>query len=227
MLNPPNVGLGGDFTTQDPWRIFRIMAEFVDSFEEMSKIGPAITVFGSARTPPGDPWYEKAVEMGRVIAKLGYAAITGGGPGIMEAVNKGAAEAGGVSVGLNIELPHEQKPNPFANRSLNFHYFFIRKVCFVKYANGFVLFPGGFGTLDEFSEAITLIQTNRIEKFPVVLVGRDYWSGLMDWMQNRMLADKLISPEDLNLFRVTDDVREAIEFISAADLKRRNAPHPV
>jgi len=224
MLTPPNAGLGGDFTTQDPWRIFRIMAEFVDSFEEMSKIGPAITVFGSARTPPGDPWYDKAVEMGHVIAQLGYAAITGGGPGIMEAVNKGAAEAGGVSVGLNIELPHEQKPNPFANRSLNFHYFFIRKVCFVKYANGFVLFPGGFGTLDEFSEAITLIQTHRIERFPVVLIGREYWGGMLKWMEKRMIADKLISPDDLKLFQVTDDVREAIEIISASDLKRRNTP---
>lgn len=226
MMNPPNVGLGGNFTTQDPWRIFRIMGEFVGSFEEMSKIGPAITVFGSARTRPGDPWYEKAVEMGGWIAKLGYAAITGGGPGIMEAVNKGAAEAGGVSVGLNIELPHEQRPNPYANRTLFFHYFFIRKVCFVKYANGFVLFPGGYGTLDEFSEAITLIQTNRIERFPIVLIGRDYWGGMLDWMKNRMLADKLISPEDFELFRATDDAREAIEIIAAADLKRRNVPQP-
>jgi uncharacterized protein (TIGR00730 family) len=225
MVNPPNQGLG-DFTNQDPWRIFRIMAEFVDSFEEMSKIGPAITVFGSARILPGDPWYTKAQEMGSWIAKLGYAAITGGGSGIMEAVNKGATDAGGISVGLNIELPHEQKPNSFANRQLNFHYFFIRKVCFVKYANGFVLFPGGFGTLDELSEAITLIQTSRIEKFPVVLVGREYWSGLVDWMKTRMLTDKLISPEDLNLFRVTDDVREAIEIIAASDLKRRNVPTP-
>jgi uncharacterized protein (TIGR00730 family) len=225
MMNPPNVGLGGDFTNQDPWRIFRIMAEFVDSFEEMSKIGPAITVFGSARTPPSDPWYQKAVEMGALIAKLGYAAITGGGPGIMEAVNKGAAEAGGISVGLNIELPHEQKPNPFANRAIDFHYFFIRKVCFVKYANGFVLFPGGYGTLDECSEALTLIQTNRIERFPVVLVGREYWSGLVDWMRQRMLAGQLISHEDLDLFHLTDDAREAIEIIVAADLKRRNVPH--
>ncbi|MBM3859480.1 MAG: TIGR00730 family Rossman fold protein [Verrucomicrobia bacterium] len=222
MINPPNAS----FTMQDPWRVFRIMAEVVDSFEEMSKLGPAITVFGSARTPPGDPWYEKAVEMGAWIAKLGYAAITGGGPGIMEAVNKGAAEAGGISVGLNIQLPHEQKPNPYANRQLNFHYFFIRKLCFVKYANGFVLFPGGYGTLDEFTEAITLIQTDRIAKFPVVLVGSDYWSGLVDWLHNRMLANGLVSKEDLSLFHVTDDVRHAIEIISASDLKRRNAPQP-
>jgi len=225
MINPPKRALD-DFTKQDPWRIFRIMSEFVDSFEEMSQIGPAITVFGSARTPPDSPWYQKAYEMGQWIAKLGYATITGGGPGIMEAANKGAAEAGGISVGLNIELPHEQKPNPYANRQLNFHYFFVRKVCFVKYASGFVLFPGGYGTLDEFTEAITLIQTDRIERFPVVLVGRDYWSGLTDWMQKRMLADKLISPQDLTLFHVTDDVREAIEIIAAGDLKRRNVPSP-
>jgi len=220
MINPPNA----DFTSQDPWRVFRILAEFVDSFEEMSRIGPAITVFGSARTPPGDPWYEKAYQMGGWIAKLGYAAITGGGPGIMEAVNKGAADAGGISVGLNIELPKEQKPNPYANRQLNFRYFFIRKVCFVKYANGFVLFPGGYGTLDEFTEAITLIQTNRIERFPVVLVGREYWGDLVAWMRNRMLAEKLIHPEDLELFHVTDDVHEAIDIVVASDLKRRNLP---
>lgn len=217
-MNPPNA----NFTTQDPWRVFRIMAEFVDSFEEMSKVGPAITVFGSARTPPGDPWYEKAVELGRWIAKLGYAAITGGGPGIMEAVNKGAAEAGGISVGLNIQLPHEQKPNQYANRHLYFHYFFVRKVCFVKYANGFVLFPGGYGTLDEFTEAITLIQTRRIERFPVVLIGRDYWCGLLEWMKQRMLGNRLVDKEDLELFEVTDDVREAVELIATADLKRRN-----
>ena len=212
-----------DFTTQDPWRIFRIMAEFVDSFEEMGKLGPAITVFGSARTKPSDPWYQKAELMGQMIAKLGYAAITGGGPGIMEAVNKGATAAGGVSVGLNIELPHEQKPNPFSNRQLDFHYFFIRKVCFVKYAHGFVLFPGGFGTLDEFFEAITLIQTNRIARFPVVLMGTEYWKGLVDWMETRLRSDGLIGPDDLMLFHVTDDVREALEFIGASDLKKHNA----
>jgi uncharacterized protein (TIGR00730 family) len=210
-----------DFTTQDPWRIFRIMAEFVDSFEEMSRIGPAVTVFGSARTPSTDPWYRKAEEMAALLVKNGYAAISGGGPGIMEAVNKGAAEAGGVSVGLNIELPMEQKPNPYMNRSLNFHYFFIRKVCFVKYANGFVLFPGGFGTLDEFFEAITLIQTNRIARFPVVLMGRDYWSGLVDWMKSRLQETKLIGAEDLDLFKITDDPKEAVEFIVSTDRKRQ------
>jgi uncharacterized protein (TIGR00730 family) len=197
------------------------MAEFVDSFEEMSKIGPAVTVFGSARTLPSDPWYRKAEELAGLLAKNGYAAISGGGPGIMEAVNKGAAAAGGVSVGLNIELPAEQKPNPYMNRSLNFHYFFIRKVCFVKYANGFVLFPGGFGTLDELFESITLIQTNRIERIPVVLMGREHWRGLVAWMRERLRDTKLIGAQDLELFRVTDDPQEAVEFIVSTDHKRK------
>jgi uncharacterized protein (TIGR00730 family) len=214
MITPPNQDLM-DFTTEEPWRIFRIMAEFVDSFETMSKIGPAVSVFGSARTPVSDPWYGKAMQLGGLLTQYGYAAITGGGPGIMEAVNKGAAAAGGVSVGLNIELPHEQKPNPYSNRVLNFRYFFIRKVCFVKYASGFVLFPGGFGTLDEFYEAITLIQTERIAKFPVVLMGREHWNGLVEWMRLRVEGGRLISPTDLNLFHVTDSPTEAVEFISA------------
>jgi uncharacterized protein (TIGR00730 family) len=212
-----------DFTAQDPWRIFRIMAEFVDSFEEMSSIGPAVTVFGSARTPPGDPWYAKAELLARLLAQRSYAVISGGGPGIMEAVNKGAAEAGGVSVGLNIELPHEQKPNAYMNRSLNFRYFFVRKVCFVKYASGFVLFPGGYGTLDEFTEAITLIQTDRIARFPVVLMGREHWAGLIQWMQAHLQEQQLIGPDDLKLFCVTDDPQEAVEHIVTEDLKRRAA----
>jgi uncharacterized protein (TIGR00730 family) len=210
-----------DFTEQEPWRLFRIMAEFVESFETMSKIGPAVTVFGSARTPSADPWYQKAEELGRLLVKNRYAAVSGGGPGIMEAVNKGASEAGGISVGLNIELPHEQKPNPYVNRLLNFRYFFIRKVCFVKYASGFVLFPGGYGTLDEFFESITLIQTGRIEHFPLVLMGRDHWSGLVDWIGKTLLTHKLISPGDVDLFHVTDDPREAVEFILARDPARR------
>jgi uncharacterized protein (TIGR00730 family) len=209
-----------DFTTQEPWRLFRIMAEFVESFEAMSKIGPAVTVFGSARMPSTDPWYQKAVELGGLLVKSRYAAISGGGPGIMEAVNKGAFEAGGISVGLNIELPHEQKPNPYVNRLLDFRYFFIRKVCFVKYASGFVLFPGGYGTLDEFFESITLIQTGRIQHFPLVLMGRDHWSGLVDWIHKTLLANKLIGPDDMDLFHVTDDPREAVEFICARDPSR-------
>jgi uncharacterized protein (TIGR00730 family) len=214
-----------DFTEQEPWRLFRIMAEFVDSFETMSKIGPAVSVFGSARTPYTDPWYEKAQELGGLLVKNRYAAVSGGGPGIMEAVNKGAFEAGGISVGLNIELPHEQKPNPYVNRLLNFRYFFIRKVCFVKYASGFVLFPGGYGTLDEFFESITLIQTERIQHFPLVLMGRDHWSGLVDWIRKTLLSHKLISPGDVDLFHVTDDPSEAVEFICTRDPLRRGTEH--
>ncbi|MEI6085609.1 MAG: TIGR00730 family Rossman fold protein [Verrucomicrobiota bacterium] len=210
-----------DFTTQEPWRLFRIMAEFVDSFEQMHKIGPAVTVFGSARVAETDPSYLKAERVGRLLAQNNYAAVTGGGPGIMEAVNKGAFEVGGKSVGLNIELPHEQKPNPFQNRQLNFHYFFIRKVCFVKYASGFIMFPGGFGTLDELFESITLIQTGRIPKFPVALVGRDYWGGLLDWMNQHLRATHLIGEHDLDLFRIVDEPEEAVEFIVSVDRARQ------
>ena len=195
--------------------IFRIMAEFVDSFEEMSKVGRAISVFGSARVPVTDPWYQKAQKFGALLAQNKFAAITGGGPGIMEAVNKGAAEAGGISVGLNIELPHEQRPNPFANRQLSFRYFFIRKVCFVKYASGFVLFPGGFGTMDEFFEAITLMQTERISRFPVVLLGRDHWQGVLDWVQQRLVATRMILPEDVGLYRVAETPEEAMDHLLA------------
>ena len=216
---PPNQNVI-DFTTQEPWRLFRIMAEFVESFEEMSKVGPAVSVFGSARMPVSDPWYAKAEEIGRLLAKTGYATISGGGPGIMEAVNKGAFEAGGLSVGLNIELPHEQTPNQYQNRKLFFRYFFIRKVCFVKYASGFVMFPGGFGTLDELFESITLIQTERISRFPVVLMGREHWSGLIDWMNERLRTTQLIGNEDLQLFKVCDDPAEAVEFIRVHDPSR-------
>jgi len=202
-----------DFTREDPWRIFRIMAEFVDSFESMNKIGPAVTVFGSARTKRGDPMYRKAVQTGRLLVESGFAVITGGGPGVMEAANKGASEAGGVSVGLNIQLPSEQKPNPYINHPLDFRYFFTRKVCFVKYASAFVLFPGGFGTLDEYFEAITLIQTHRIERFPVVMIGRDYWGGLVDWMKEAMEKPKRIAPEDLDIFVCVDEPKAAVDYI--------------
>jgi hypothetical protein len=210
-----------DFTTQDPWRLFRIMAEFVDSFEQMHKIGPAVTVFGSARVPETDLYYRKAVHVGRLLAQNGFAAVTGGGPGIMEAVNKGAFEAGGKSVGLNIELPQEQKPNAYQNRQLHFHYFFIRKVCFVKYASGFVMFPGGFGTLDELFEALTLIQTGRIPNFPVALVGHDYWTGLFDWMNDQLRKKRLIGEHDLDLFRIVEEPEEAVDFILSVDQDRR------
>ncbi len=189
------------------------MAEFVDSFESMSKVGPAVTIFGSARTKKNDPMYRKAVQTARLLVESGYAVITGGGPGIMEAANKGANDAGGVSVGLNIQLPTEQKPNPHINHPLNFHYFFTRKVCFVKYASAFILFPGGFGTLDEYYEAITLIQTRRIERFPVVMIGREYWRGLHDWMRQTMLKDGYISPEDLHTFVCVDEPKEAVDYI--------------
>ncbi|MCG3149359.1 MAG: hypothetical protein PCFJNLEI_02819 [Verrucomicrobiae bacterium] len=210
-----------DFTTQDPWRLFRIMAEFVDSFEQMHKIGPAVTVFGSARIGETDPYYLKAVRVGQLLAQNNFATITGGGPGIMEAANKGAFEAGGKSVGLNIELPHEQKPNAFQNRLLSFHYFFIRKVCFVKYASGFILFPGGFGTLDELFESITLIQTGRIPQFPVALVGREYWGGLFEWMNKHLRDAQLIGAHDLDLFRIVEEPEEAVEFIVSVDQARR------
>src|SRR5205814_10449568 len=182
-----------DFIREDPWRIFRIMAEFVDSFETLSQVGPAVTIFGSARTSRTDPCYKTAVELGRGLAQHNLAVITGGGPGIMEAANKGAAAARGKSVGLNIELPFEQKANRYANVPIHFHYFFSRKVCFVKYSIGFVFMPGGFGTLDEFFEIITLVKTGRIPRFPMILIGRDFWAGLLRWMDKAMLGRGFIS----------------------------------
>lgn len=213
------------FIKEDPWRIFRIMAEFVDSFETLSQVGPGVTVFGSARTLPTDHYYQATVELTRALAANNLAIITGGGPGIMEAANKGAAEAKGKSVGLNIQLPHEQTGNPYANIPLNFHYFFSRKVCFVKYSIGFIYLPGGFGTLDEFFEVMTLIQTKKIPEYPVILFGREYWSGLIGWMRERLEAGKFISPGDLNLFTITDDPQEAIKII--LDYKRRVGPPDV
>jgi len=196
---------------QDSWRIFRIMAEFVDSFEVLSQVGPAVTIFGSARTPRADPIYSVTVELARGLAKHNLAVITGGGPGLMEAANKGASKVG-KSVGLNIELPHEQKGNRFANIPIHFHYFFSRKVCFVKYSLGFVFMPGGFGTLDEFFEVLTLVQTQRIPTFPLILFGSDYWKGLIHWMKKN-LEPNYISPGDLELFKITDDVNEAVHII--------------
>src|SRR5690242_10447597 len=197
------------FIKEDPWRIFRIMAEFVDSFEVLSQVGPAVTIFGSARTPPTDPIYTATVELARGLAKHNLAVITGGGPGLMEAANKGASKDKGKSVGLNIELPHEQKGNRFTNIPIHFHYFFSRKVCFVKYSLGFVFMPGGFGTLDEFFEVLTLVQTQRIPAFPLILFGSDYWKGLIHWMK-KSLEPKYISPGDLDLFQITDDPNEAV-----------------
>jgi uncharacterized protein (TIGR00730 family) len=201
------------FVREDPWRIFRIMAEFVDSFETMSQVGTAVTVFGSARTPATDPYYKASVELGKLLAQNGLAVITGGGPGIMEAANRGAAEGKGRSVGLNIRLPMEQKPNPYQNVPIEFRYFFARKVCFVKYSAAFVFMPGGYGTLDEFFEVATLVQTHRIIRFPMILFGRDYWSGLLSWIKTTLDQRGMISPGDMDLMSMTDDPREAVEIV--------------
>jgi uncharacterized protein (TIGR00730 family) len=201
------------FIQEDPWRIFRIMAEFVDSFETLSAAGAAVTIFGSARMPKTDPYYKMAIKIGEDLAKHNLAVITGGGPGIMEAANRGAAQAKGKSIGLNIELPHEQKGNTFANIPINFHYFFSRKVCFVKYSIGFIFMPGGYGTLDEFFEVLTLVQTQRIAQFPLILIGKQYWKGLLAWMESTVEKRGFISPEDMGLFKLTDDVDEAVSTI--------------
>jgi uncharacterized protein (TIGR00730 family) len=206
---------------QDVWRIFRIMAEFVEGFETMARVPAAVSVFGSARSKPGEKYYELAVAMGAALAKRGFAVITGGGPGIMEAANKGARQAGGVSVGLNISLPMEQKSNPFQSVSLNYHYFFVRKVMFVKYSHAFVCFPGGFGTMDELFESLTLIQTMKIDPFPVILMGSEFWSGMGEWLRE-MQAERFrtISEADLNLFHMMDDVDEAADYIRSAEAGR-------
>ncbi|MDY7010754.1 MAG: TIGR00730 family Rossman fold protein [Planctomycetota bacterium] len=199
---------------EDPWRVFRIMSEFVEGFEEMSRVGPAVSVFGSARTQAGNRYYEQARKLGAMLARRGFAVITGGGPGIMEAANRGAYEVGGKSVGLNISLPHEQMANPYTNIEMDFRYFFARKVMFIKYACAFVCFPGGFGTMDEFFESMTLIQTEKVDPFPVVLFGKAFWGKLAGWMDNVLLRrHHAISPGDMNLFMMTDSLREAIGVI--------------
>jgi len=197
----------------ESWRIFRIMAEFVDAIETLSRVKHAVSIFGSARTKPDDPYYQKAELLARRLVEKGFGVITGGGPGVMAAANKGAAEAGGQSVGMNIRLPFEQKPNPYANVSIDYKYFFIRKVMFVKYAVAYVILPGGFGTMDELFEALTLIQTKRIKGFPVILMGSEYWKGLFDWLRKTMLRDNKISPDDLDLFQMIDDPDEAVKHI--------------
>jgi uncharacterized protein (TIGR00730 family) len=213
---------------QETWRVFRIMAEFVEGFDELSKIGPAVSIFGSSRTRPNDPYYQLAERTAARLVKAGLAVITGGGPGIMEAANKGAIEAGGRSVGLNIELPHEQKPNCFQNLSLSFRYFFARKVMFTKYAHAFVIFPGGFGTMDEFFEALTLIQTLRMSRFPVVLMGNGFWKPLVDWIENVMMRQhEYIDAEDTKIYTVTDDPEEVIRIIEHFDIKQWVEPEGV
>ena len=202
-----------DFTAEETWRVFRIMAEFVEGFELLKDVAPAVTIFGSAQVKRDTREYENAVTLAEKLAVQGYSVITGGGPGIMEAANKGAAEAGGKSIGLNITLPSEQEPNPYINRLISFRYFFVRKVMFVKYASAFVIMPGGFGTMDELFESLTLIQTHKINKFPVVLFDVDYWQGLVDWVKNKMLGEKKIFSEDMNIFKITDDIDEVVRHI--------------
>ena len=200
-------------TLKDSWRLFHIMAEFVEGFENLSDVQPAVTVFGSARAQKGDQLYSTAYELARVLARNKFNLITGGGPGVMEAVNKGAKEEGVKSIGINIELPYEQKPNPFITVPLSFKYFFVRKVMFIKYAIAYVVLPGGFGTLDEFFEAVTLVQTNKIRPFPVILVGSDFWSSLVEWMEKSMVARGTISKEEMGIFKVMDDPEEIAAYI--------------
>lgn len=214
-----------EIKTNDSWAIFKIMAEFVEGYEKLSKIGPCVSIFGSARSKPENQDYQLAEEIAFQLTQHGFGVITGGGPGIMEAGNKGANRGKGTSVGLNIELPFEQHDNPWidSDKNLDFDYFFVRKVMFVKYSQGFVVMPGGFGTLDEFFEAITLIQTNKIGKFPIVLVGTDYWSGLLDWLKKTLVKERKISPDDLDLFRLVDTAEDAVQhfvkFYEKYDLK--------
>ena len=205
-----------EIKTNDSWAIFKIMAEFVEGYEKLSKIGPCVSIFGSARTKPGEEYYELSEEIAFKLTQSGYGVITGGGPGIMEAGNKGAHRGNGISVGLNIELPFEQHDNPWidSDKNLEFDYFFVRKVMFVKYSQGFIVMPGGFGTLDELFEAITLIQTNKIGRFPIILVGSSFWSGLLDWIKNTLLEQGNISEIDLKLFRVVDTADEAVEHLN-------------
>ncbi len=203
--------------TKDSWMVFKVMSEFVDGYERLAKIGPCVSIFGSARLKEEDKYYQMAVDIAEKITQIGFGIITGGGPGIMEAGNRGARKAGGKSIGLNIELPFEQHFNPYIdkNYSMDFNYFFVRKVMFVKYSQGFIVMPGGFGTLDELSEAMTLIQTKKIARFPIVLVGSEYWTGLLEWFKSTLLRDGMIREEDLNLYRIVDTAEEAVAHIKA------------
>jgi uncharacterized protein (TIGR00730 family) len=203
----------GAFTHTEAWRVLRIQGEFVAGIDSLAEIGAAVSVFGSARFAPTHPMYAISRRLGQLLAEAGFAVITGGGPGLMEAANRGAQEAGGTSIGLNIELPFEQKSNPYTNLSVDFRYFFVRKTMFVKYATGFVIFPGGFGTLDELFESLTLVQTHKIHRFPIILFGKSYWSGLLDWIMTTVLDEGAISREDLNLLIVTDSVEEARDML--------------
>jgi uncharacterized protein (TIGR00730 family) len=205
-----------DFTRTDPWRVMRIMGEFIEGFDNLARVTRGVSIFGSARTHPDDPQYQAAQEVARLLAEAGFAIITGAGPGIMEAANKGAKLGGGTSIGCNIELPFEQGANPYVDTLVNFRYFFVRKTMFIKYSNAFVIFPGGFGTLDEAFEALTLIQTGKIYQFPVIMFGRHYWAGLIRWLQSRVLSEAKIAPGDLDLMLLTDDPQEAAHAVIAA-----------
>jgi uncharacterized protein (TIGR00730 family) len=207
------------FVHTDPWRVLRIMGEFVDGFDVLARVGLAVTVFGSARVKDDSPYYAAAREVGAGIARRGFAVITGGGPGIMEAANRGANEAGGLSIGCNIELPHEQSPNPYANLSIDFRYFFVRKTMFVKYSEAFVVFPGGFGTMDELFEALTLIQTAKVKRFPVVLYGSQYWGGLLAWIHETLLVERMVSADDLALVQVVDSTDEVCAIATGGALR--------
>jgi len=215
MAHPSKQYLIDDLSMQESWRLFKIMAELVDGFETLGEIGPAVSIFGSARTKPEDPWYETTETLAKLLVKAGYCVITGGGPGLMRAANKGASEAGGPSVGLHIHLPLEQDANEFIDVRCDFRYFFTRKVMFVKYAMAYIAMPGGFGTLDELFEALVLIQTRRIKPFPIVLMGRDYWKGLEDWLRSRLVSDGYLNASDLELFTVMDSPEEAVRFIKS------------
>lgn len=205
-----------DFTITDPWRVLRIMSEFVNGFDALAHIPPCVTIFGSARTHADDPAYAAAVETARLLAKAGFGIITGGGPGIMEAANKGAQEGGNLSIGCNIELPFEQAPNQYLDISLDFRYFFVRKTMFVKYSNAFIIFPGGFGTMDELFEALTLIQTKKVSNFPVILYGSKYWDGLLNWIRETMLEEEKVLVDDVALLRISDDPQEICDLVCDA-----------
>ncbi|HOY62845.1 MAG: LOG family protein YvdD [bacterium ADurb.Bin236] len=198
---------------EDTWRVFRIMAEFVDGFNTLSQVGPVVTIFGSARSKPKDPYYKLTVKTAKEMVRQGFGVVTGGGPGLMEAANKGASEAGGESIGLNILLPFEQRANPYVKTHIDFHYFFVRKVMFLKYTHGIIVMPGGLGTMDELMESLTLVQTEKIHKCPIILMGADYWAGLVRWIKKEMLREKFINEDDLDLFHVTDDPEEAALII--------------
>jgi hypothetical protein len=225
LLRPRAVA-DASFLATDPWRALRIMGEFVEGFDALARLGPAVSLFGSARTPRDDPMYAAAERVGAGLARAGFAVITGGGPGIMEAANKGCREAGGLSVGLNIELPHEQEANEYVELGIAFRYFFARKTMFVKYAQGFVIFPGGYGTLDELFEALTLVQTGKIELFPVVLYGSAYWEGLLGWLADPVAREGKISAQDRTIFRVTDDVDEVVRtMVEMRDVSAARGAH--